>query len=172
VLSPAARFASGDRLELHGDVSMSGASADMSGQTAARLSAANRNVWWTGGGSIRKHNDLRAGRGEDSHNVFRRFFALDDDAINALLGNRMQDTAFRQSGYFSKLAFKPDDTQSLTFWYQGSRQNGVRGYKDLLGGRGRLQSRFDPQLLHFLYSRYEKISAGFLAFVSLQFPQS
>jgi outer membrane cobalamin receptor len=38
----------------------------------------------------------------------------------------------------------------------------VRGYKDLNGGLGRLQSTFDPQTLDFFYSRYERQQLSFL----------
>jgi len=167
VLTPSPRFSSSGGLNMHGEVDVSAASADLSGAAAARLFVSGRTLAWMGAASMRKHNDLRAGGGADSHNVLHRFFGLGEDAVNEIIGSRLQDTGFRQGGVSTKLAFRPDGAQSFTFWYQGGRQNGVRGYKDLLGGRGRLQSRFDPQQLHFLYGRYEKVSTGWLDSLSV-----
>jgi hemoglobin/transferrin/lactoferrin receptor protein len=54
----------------------------------------------------------------------------------------------------------------LTINYQRGVQDGVRGYKDLLGGLGRLISTFEPQELDWVYARYEKLGLGPLDSVS------
>ncbi len=156
------RFNDQPGLALHGEFNAFGASADASGGTSVQLSVGNPWMSWIVGGTGRRHNALRAGSGADSHNVFRRYFGLTDAQTKELVGNRLQDTDFAQFGGHSKLSFHLPSDQSLTLWYQHSEQSGVRGYKDLLGGQGQLQSSFEPQSLNFLYARYEKLKVGSL----------
>jgi outer membrane receptor protein involved in Fe transport len=105
---------------------------------------------------------LRAGQGADSRNVYRRLYGLDDRRIQDLIGHRLQDTGFRQYGLEAKAAFRPTDRDLLSVHYQRGVQDGVRAYKDLNGGLGRLISTFDPQTLDFLYGRYERQGFGLL----------
>jgi len=160
VLTRQPRFSSGPAREMHGDVMLSGATADLSGTGAAHLSVATEKLFWLAGVSGRRHNDLRAGQGEDSRNVYHRLFGLPQAQVRDLTGNRLQDTAFSQYGFEGKFAarFRPD--QIATVSYQRGVQDGVRGYKDLLGGLGRLQSTFEPQILNWVYGRYEKLGLG------------
>ncbi len=144
----------------HGEFSFGGASADLSGFGAARFSLSSDRVFALLGASGRKHNDLRAGHGYDSRNVYRRFFGMSLDAVRDLTGNRQQDTGFTQYGVESKLALRLRPDQLLTFNYQRGEQNNVRGYKDLLGGLGRLISDFSPQTLDWFYTRYEVLGKG------------
>lgn len=160
IATPDARFAASDSRELHGDASLFTGSADLSAGAAAQLSYGTPKIAMLAGTHGRRHGDLRAGQAADSHNAFRRFFSLDDAQIRALTGSRLQDTAFSQAGLHTKLALRPSTGQSATFWCQRSAQYGAAGYKDLLGGLGRLQSDFDPQSLDFLYGRYEKLALG------------
>jgi outer membrane receptor protein involved in Fe transport len=69
----------------------------------------------------------------------------------------------------TKIAARLGPQQSLTGTYQRSEQKGVRGYKDLWGGLGRLRSDFDPQQLDFAYGRYEALGAGRLDWISATF---
>ena len=85
---------------------------------------------------------------------------VDDAAIRGLVGSRLRDTAFSQGGFHAKLALRPGADQSLTLWYQQSDQTGADGYKDLWGGLGRMESRFEPQRLRFGYARYEKLNVA------------
>jgi outer membrane receptor protein involved in Fe transport len=141
---------------VHGELSAFGAGADLSGGVAAKLAMAGRNVFWVVGAAGRKHNELRAGYGLDSRNVFRRYFGLTPSDVRNLTGDRLPGTAFSQSAVNTRLALRLPDSQSLSLWYQRSGQDGVRGYKDLLGGLGNLQASFEPQGLDFFYARYEK----------------
>ena len=159
VLTQAPQFGRG-RLAVHGDLRAFAASADLAGGGGARLMLAGERIAWLVGGSWRRHQDLRAGGGDDSRHVFRRFFGLGGEQIRDLTGSRLQDTGFAQSGWQTKLAARVGADQNLTLWYQGGDQARVRGYKDLWGGLGRLQSEFEPQGLHFLYARYEKLGLG------------
>ena len=160
VSTQAPRFSDLNSLQTHGDFNLGGASADLSTSAAARLSIASHKLFWLFGASGRKHNDLRPGRGHDSRNVFHGLFGMPFDAVRDLTGYRMQDTGFRQYGFESKLAFRPHPDQLLTFNYQRGVQNQVRGYKDLLGGLGRLESSFTPQVLNWFYTRYEILDKG------------
>jgi outer membrane receptor protein involved in Fe transport len=160
VITRQPRFSSGSTRETHGDVTFSGATADLSGAASAHLSGAGAKLFWLAGVSGRRHADLRAGEGGDSRNVYHRLFGMSRDQVRALTGNRLQDSGFSQYGVEGKLAvrFRPDQLVSVN--YQRGAQDGVRGYKDLLGGLGRLQSTFEPQVLNWLYGRYEKLGLG------------
>ncbi len=147
---------------VNGELRTFAASADASFGADANVSVGVRNIVWLVGGAWRRHNDLRAGGGRDSHHVFKRFFGLSDNLVRELYGARQQDTGFTQFGAHTKLAARLADNQNLTLWYQRSELEGVRGYKDLWGGLGRLRSDFEPQALQFFYARYEKSGLGVL----------
>jgi outer membrane receptor protein involved in Fe transport len=160
LLTPEPMFSSGEGIDLHGELHAFTSSADLAGGTALQLSLGARRLAWLVGGNLRRHNDVRAGGGTDSHHVFRRFFDLTTDQIREIYGNRLQDTGFAQYGFHTKLAANLADDQNLTLWYQRGDLDRVRSYKDLSGGLGRRRSDFEPQRLHFLYARYEKLRLG------------
>ena len=160
------RFADSKGWQTHGNFTSATASADLSGTASGRISVASEKVFWLFGASGRKHNDLRAGQGHDSRNVFYRFFGMPFNSVENLIGSRLQDTGFRQYGIESKLALRPSAAQLLTFNYQRGVQDQVRGYKDLLGGLGRLISDFTPQTLNWFYSRYEVLDKGIFDSIS------
>ncbi len=162
VLTEAPRFKGDSRFDLSGEWQAFGASADASGGSNLKLTLGTAHVALLLGGVWTRHNDLRAGRGEDSHHVFDRFFGLGGGQILELTGDRQQDTGFTHYGWNTKLAARLAADQNLTLWYQRGVLRGVRGYKDLWGGLGRLRSDFEPQELHFAYARYEKLKLGFL----------
>ncbi|MBX9601496.1 MAG: TonB-dependent receptor [Bryobacteraceae bacterium] len=147
---------------LHADLQLFGASADLSAGSNAVFSGGTPRFGWLLGGAARRVNDLRAGGGTDSRNVFRGFFGLSASQIRELTGDRAQDSAFTQSGAHSKILLRPTERDSFSAFYQFSSVDGVRNYKDLLGGLGRLRSDVSPQRLHFLYGRYERFSLGWL----------
>ena len=130
---------------------------------ARRLSIANDKLFWLAGASGRRHNDLRAGQ--------RRRFAqrlppplrhaprrCPRPARQPPAGHRLPPVRRRRRS--SPRA--PGRTNCSRSTYQRGVQDGVRGYKDLLGGLGRVLSTFDPQVLNWFYGRYEKIGLGFL----------
>jgi outer membrane receptor protein involved in Fe transport len=160
VLTSEPRFGSQPAFAPHGEFHLFGASADVSGGANAEISLASNRLAWLIGGAGRRHNDLRAGGGKDSRNIFRRFFGLSAEQNQTLVGNRQQDSGFTRHGYHTKLAARPSSDQTLTLWYQSSQLEGVRGYRNLLGGRGRLQASFEPQSLKFFYGRYQKLGLG------------
>jgi hemoglobin/transferrin/lactoferrin receptor protein len=89
--------------------------------------------------------------------------------VRDLTGNRQQDSGFRQHGAEARFAARFTPSQVFTLNYQYGQQDRVNGYKDLLGGLGRLISTFEPQTLHWGYARYEKLSLGVLDSLSSTF---
>lgn len=162
IITPSPDFSEERDFTFHAIVNAFAASADLSGGADSRVYIGSGPVAWVAGGSWRGHNDLRAGGGFDSHNVFRRFFGLSLDEIKSIYGSRLQDTGFSQYGWHTKFAARLREDQSLTVWYQQSDLERIRGYKDLWGGLGRMRSDFEPQGLKFFYARYEKLSLGWI----------
>lgn len=164
VTSEAPRFG-----QTHATLSFGGATADLSGMAAARVSTGTERVFWLIGASGRAHNDLRAGRGLDERNVYTRFFGLSPAAARDLIGSRQQDTGFQQYGLETKLALRPRDNQLVTLNFQRGEQFNSRNYKDLNGGLGRQISDFSPQVLNWFYGRYELLDKGWLDSLSTTF---
>jgi len=143
-----------------GRLNLDGHSADLSAGVAGEVAHSSAKVFVLLGGAGSRHNDLRTGGGFDSHNVLTRLYGFDREQVKSLLGSRLPDTAYSQAGTHGKVAFRPSATQSLTGWYQRGELWGVRNYKDLWGGLGRLTSELTPQLMDLAYLRYEKVQAG------------
>jgi iron complex outermembrane receptor protein/hemoglobin/transferrin/lactoferrin receptor protein len=160
VLTASPAFA--DTRALSGEWQAFAASADAGGGSQAKLTFGAKRMAWLWGGSWQRHNDLRAGQGADSRHVLHRLLGLRSDHIRDLLGARQQDTGFMQYGWHTKAALRLSETQLLSLWYQRGVLDGVRGYKDLWGGLGRLRSDFVPQDLHFGYARHEWLQLGWL----------
>ena len=160
LLTPAPQFNGSSGLDARGSVNLFAASADASGGGDATVVVRGSKAFLSVGGAWRELGDLRAGGGRDSHHVLKRLFGLSDDQIREINGGRQTGTGFSQSGFHAKFAARLGNQQNLTAWYQGSDMNGVRGYKDLWGGLGRVRSDFEPQRLRFFYGRYEALGVG------------
>lgn len=143
-----------------GRLSLNGQSADLGGGASAEAAHSTAKLFVLFGAAGHRHNDLRAGGGYDSRNVLTRLYGLDRTQVKDLLGSRLQDTAYTQAGAHGKIAYRPSATQSLTGWYQRGELWGIRNYKDLWGGLGRLTNELTPQILDLGYLRYEKLQAG------------
>lgn len=169
VLTPTVDFSTAAGPLATGGVDLFAASADKSGGASANLSFRGRQVTGMFGGSARELRDLRAGGGRDSHNVLVRLFGLSDEQVGDVLGDRQVETGFTQAGLHGKVAARLGRDQTVTAWYQRSDQADVRGYKDLWGGLGRLQSSFEPQTLQLFYARYERLNVPQLDWVSATF---
>ncbi len=137
-------------------------SADLAGGSSLRAAVAAPRLSFVLTGTFRRHQGLRAGGGEDSHNVLRRFFDLSPAQVRGILGSRMIDTDYAQSSWSSKLGLRLGDLQFLTFAWVQSEQFGIRRYDRLLGGEGRLLHNFGPQRLGFGYLRYQRLGTGAL----------
>ena len=169
VLTPQANFRATGGPVAAGMANLFAASTDQSWGGDAGLVLRGPHVAGILGASHRQLGDLRAGDSRDSHHVLRRLFGLTDEQIESVTGDRQVDTGFTQSAVHAKVVTRFGSRQNLTAWYQRSEQEGVRGYKDLWGGLGRLQSDFTPQRLQFFYTRYEGLDVGRLDWLSLTF---
>ncbi len=109
------------------------------------------------GGTLARHQDLRGGRGEDSHNSLIRFFELSPEQVQDILGTRMQDTGYGHGGFTGKMNTRVGSDGNLTGFMMYNEQKDVRRYDRLLGGDGRLIADFIPQKLGFGYFRYQDI---------------
>ncbi|MCX6546338.1 MAG: TonB-dependent receptor [Acidobacteria bacterium] len=103
--------------------------------------------------TARRAQDLRTGGGIDSHSVATRLLGLP----SAVLGDRLQDTAFTRYGIRSKLSIRPGANDAVTLQYIRGEQLGARRYDQLNGGLGNLVNRFDPQTLDLVTVRYNRI---------------
>jgi hemoglobin/transferrin/lactoferrin receptor protein len=157
LLTPAPEFAGRSGLEAKGGANLFAATADGSGGGDATVTLRGAKASVSVGGVWRDMGDLRAGGGGDSHHVLTRLFGLSGDQVREINDGRQTGTGFRQSGAHARFAARPGAQQNVTAWYQGSETTGVRGYKDLWGGLGRVRSDFEPQRLHFFYGRYETL---------------
>jgi hemoglobin/transferrin/lactoferrin receptor protein len=169
VLTPAASFRAIGGPAATGLATLFGGSADRSWGADAGAALRGRHVTAILGAARRELGDLRGGGGHDSHHVLTRLFGLSGQQVAGVMGERQVDTGFTQSSLHAKVAARVSDRQHLTTWYQQGAQEGVRGYKDLWGGLGRLRSDFDPQRLQFFYTRYEGLAVGPLDWLSATF---
>ncbi len=140
-------------------------SADLSAGAAFRLSGGGSNWGYAGGAAGRRTQDLRTGGGIDSHSVVTRLFGLS----SKVLGQRLQDTAYSQFGANGKFVYRPTVNDSVTLDYLHGTQRGVRRYDQLNGGIGNLLNFFDPQVLDFFTTRYDRTDLGFLDLFSATF---
>ncbi|MFQ5816568.1 MAG: TonB-dependent receptor domain-containing protein [Terriglobia bacterium] len=135
-------------------------SADLGAGNALRATVAGRTLSLLVTGSYKRHQELRAGGGEDSHNSLTRFLGFSPAQVRATLGSRLRDTDYTQGSWSAKLGLRLRSDQFLTFSWIQSEQYGVRRYDRLLGGEGRLRSDLLPQRLSFGYVRYQKLGTG------------
>ncbi|MFQ5663792.1 MAG: TonB-dependent receptor [Terriglobia bacterium] len=132
--------------------------ADLASGGKLRLSYGGPRWNLLGGVSGSRVQDLRTGRGGDSHAAVTRFLGLPSE----VLGERLQDTAFSQGAGFARFFWNPAPGHNLSASYLRSEQRGGRRYDKLNGGNGDLIHAFDPQILDFFYLRYEKQQLGWL----------
>lgn len=107
------------------------------------------------GGGARRVDDLRPGRGRDSHAAVTRFLGLPSDVIDS----RLRNTDFRQSGiHVLGRARAGGGYLNGTFLHE--EQFGVHRYDRELGGDGRFRAEFTPQRLDVGLLQYERETAG------------
>jgi outer membrane receptor protein involved in Fe transport len=150
------------KFNFYGEFNVMGVGVDVLGIADVRISLGTPKVSWLIGGTARRLNNLRTGEGVDSRNAFHRYLGMSLDSVKNLLGSRLKDTGFSQYGADTKLLLHPGLSHSIAVNYLYSGIRGERSYRDMLGGTGKLQSRYYPQDLNFGYVRYEKQRLGFL----------
>lgn len=169
VLTTPARLSDGPGWTRHGEWNLSGDSQDLGGGTSGEFGAGNERLWLLLGGNWHRHNDQYTGEGADSRHALRRFFNLENSLIHEIAGTRLRDTAWTRASVHGKMAYRPSERYLFSGFYQHGALLGVRGYKDLWGGLGRLQSGFAPQTLDFLYARWEGLRLSKFDSVSARF---
>ncbi|MBI1749971.1 MAG: TonB-dependent receptor [Acidobacteria bacterium] len=157
-LLPPRPFSVAGRAQFHGELSPFFRSADLAGGSSLRLSYGTEKMHILGGGAARRAQDLRAGKGMDSHAAVTRFLGLPA----GVLGDRLQDTAFTQWAAYLRFFANLGRSQTLALTYHRGEPLGGRRYDQLNGGNGNLINSFSPQVLDFFYARYEKQALGWL----------
>jgi hemoglobin/transferrin/lactoferrin receptor protein len=147
-----------DRPQLHGELSTTFNSADLSHGTNALLTYGTKRFGLLSNAVVRRINTLRPGGGSDSHSAVTRFLGLPSSVVGE---SRLPDTAFTQYGGSLLLAYTPTDNQQFSFRYQRSQQDGGRRYDQLLGGDGNLIADLRNLMLDFGYVRYVRQGFGF-----------
>ena len=110
-------------------------------------------------GATRQHvGNLRAGKGLDSHSAITRYFGLP----STLVGTRMPDTGFNQSGAYAVGLFSLGAHGTLRTTFMHESQTDASRYDRVLGGQGVYRSGFDPQALDFGLVRYARTDVGLL----------
>jgi outer membrane receptor protein involved in Fe transport len=130
--------------------------ADVSGGGGVEASLSGSRWALTGGGTWRRMQDLRTGGGIDSRSVATRLLGLP----SSVLGKRLDETGYTQSGVSGRLVWLPSAAEAVTVSYLRGKQSGASRYDQLNGGVGNLIAGFDPQILDFALARYERIGAG------------
>ncbi len=147
-LSPAGTRVSGS---LEGQVG----SADLSGGLDVGAMVQMPSFAFRVGGATRRIDDLRPGRGRDSHAAVTRFLGLPSTTVDT----RLPRTGFAQTGGHFVGSARLDDAATLDLLYLHEAQRGVRRYDRELGGDGLHRSEFDPQRLDFGVIRYTRPAA-------------
>lgn len=160
IITADAAFSSQPAWSRHGTLTAAGATGDIGGGGAGKLSLSNQRFALLFGGSARRHNDLRAGSGWDSRHVFTRFFGMPLQATEDVVGNRLAGTAFSQWGFQIKGAARLNERQQASFTWLRSGIDGLRSYRDLWGGLGRTLSEVRPQTLDLLIGRFDVLNSG------------
>ncbi|MGJ5817503.1 TonB-dependent receptor plug domain-containing protein [Paludibaculum fermentans] len=131
-------------------------SGDLSGSLSPRFGWDTSRFAVMASAVFRRHNDVRTGGGVDTHNVFTRYAGYSLEEAGRLLGGRLPETAYSQAGVQAKFIAKLRGDDRFTAFYQRGAQYGLRSYRELYGGLGRLQARYEPQGIDLLYGRYER----------------
>ncbi len=140
-----------------GEVNTFFTSADLAAGSSLLGHVAGRNVALAWNGSYRRHQEMRAGGGFDSHSTLSRFLGLAPEQVRAVVGSRLPDTDYVHSGGSLKLGLRFRHDQFLTLTWLQSEEFGIRRFDRLLGGDGTLRSELAPQRLQFGYARYLKL---------------
>jgi hemoglobin/transferrin/lactoferrin receptor protein len=151
--------------EMHGEVSTSFTSADLSYGGNSLLTYGTRRFGLLLNASGRRVNTLRSGHGLDPHAAVTRFLGLPSN----ILGTRLTDTAFTQYGGMARMNYAPSTKEQWILHYQRGQQDGGKRYDQTAGGDGNLIADLRNLMSDFLYGRYLRQGVGFFDNVSLNF---
>ena len=141
---------------INANLKVTGASADESVGSQADLAFRTQSALARIGGSRRHVDDLRAGKGLDSHSAVTRFLGLP----SSILGSRQRATSFDQGGGYAVADVNAGASAALHALYMHESITNSSRYDRVLGGEGLFQSGYDPQTLDFGIVRYAKPDVG------------
>ncbi len=156
-LAQAPALAAGDRPAWSGSYALRAGTADTSGgaNLSAGYSAHQFGLFVSAAG--RRMNDVRAGRGIDSHAAVTRFLGVPS---GLLMGSRLPETSFTQYGGMAKANWTPTASDQVLVSYTRNQQDGGKRYDQLLGGDGNLVADLRNLMLDFFYVKYNRAGAG------------
>jgi outer membrane receptor protein involved in Fe transport len=156
-LSQVPSLTSSDRTVWNGSYALRGNSADSSlgGTLAAGYSARAFGMFVSAAG--RRINDIRPGRGIDSHAAPTRFFGISSDAV---MPSHLPETSFTQYGGMAKGNWTPTPSDQVLVSYSRNQQDGGKRYDQLLGGDGNLIADLRNLMLDFFYVKYNRADVG------------
>ncbi len=149
-----------------GQWSLSGGSADASAGSSLGTSYATPSFALSTQLDGRRSSRLRTGQGRDSHSALTRFLGVPSDA---LIDERLPDTAFTQYGGSLKAAWALGASTQLTASYARNQQDGGRRYDQLLGGDGNLVAELRNLMLDFGYLKLDRSGWGALDHATLSY---
>ncbi len=144
---------------LHGQMSMSFTSADLSLGSNLTATYAAKNFGLLANAASRRTNTLRPGGGLDSHNAVARFFGISSDAV---IDDRLPDTAFTQYGGLLKMNWTPIQGSQFIAGYMRGQQDGGKRYDQLLGGDGNLIADLRNLMNDIFYLRFDRTKLGWI----------
>ena len=137
-----------------------GESASSGGGADATLGGSSPNWAAYVAANASRHNNVRGGRGIDTHHSTVRFLGFTPRQVREAFGDRYRDTGYSATGLTVKASLQAGSNSTLSGYLVRSEQYDVRRYDRLLGGDGRMVAAFDPQQLTFGYLRYSRFFAN------------
>ena len=155
-------FAAG-RAEVSGAASLTASSADGGRGANARIDVRGRRAALLAGGGYAAFDDIRPGRGIDSHAAVTRFLGLPSTVLGT---TRMRGTGFAQRFGHAAAAFGLGASARVDASYHYDEQTGASRYDRIGGGEGLFRSEFAPQRLDLAQVRVERGRTGFVDGIS------
>ncbi len=163
-ISHSPRFGDDDS-ELHGQTNTFYSSVAKSFGGSQLLTYGTRRYGLLLNANARRINELRPGRGLDTHAAVTRFLGVPSDVF----GQRLPDTGFTQYGALARASFNLDDTTQFLLSYNRNQQDFGERYDQLLGGDGNLIADLRNLISDQFYARLLKQDLGFFDNASFTF---
>lgn len=142
-----------------GVANLMASSADGGRGGNARVDVRASRAGLVAGGGYTDFNDIRPGKGIDSHAAVTRFLGLPSTVLGA---SRMQNTGYAQRYGHAAAAVGLGRSARLDASYHYDEQTGASRYDRVHGGEGLFRSEFGPQRLDLAQVRLERGRTGFL----------
>jgi outer membrane receptor protein involved in Fe transport len=125
----------------------------------ARVDVRGRRAAFVAGGGYADFDDIRPGKGIDSHAAVTRFLGLPSTVLDT---TRMRGTGFSQRFGHAAAAVGVGASSRLDASYHYDEQVGASRYDRIGGGEGLFRSEFGPQRLDLAQVRLERGRTGFV----------